>query len=150
MIHRIEKLFDIKLEHPTRTAIIPTRLPNKCFESPHRRVRSFTDSARIAVENKRTIEQRKKDAIHRMVHQTVANRCLVNDPLFRIADQESVIRSMMVSSRSQFVLQQKDVVFEMALKKSDIFSFSLAGTERSPCGKKIFGIDNSLKYAAHT
>ena len=97
----------------------------------------FSNPTGIAVIDERAVKQRIQHPIYGMMHESVTNGCFVDDAMFRIEDMESMIGTMAVSPRDQFLMERKDVVFQVPLKLLHVLPSPLPAPEFTPGGEEI-------------
>src|SRR5579864_9211733 len=94
---------------------------NHPLKSIDRTVRSFPDAARKRMCDERRLENGIQDFERCMMQDTIADGCLMNAALLRIADCEGTVRAMFVYTCLQFAPQLKEVLFEPGFKLHHIF-----------------------------
>jgi len=72
-----------------------------------------------------------------MVQHTVAHRCLVNPPQFRVMNPKALVRAVPITLAPQIAMKPKNVCFNIALEHRHVGFIPLVPLKNIPCTKKI-------------
>ena len=67
-----------------------------------------------------------------MMYDAIANLSFMYDAMFWIKNMKSLVPSMSILTSSKLLMQLDQLFLQMAFKKPDILSMSLAGTKLVP------------------
>jgi len=145
MTYRGKEFFDIAFECVNCLCIIFSFLPQKCLQTTHCHVRSFSNATRITVMNQPFFKKRFDDIHNRLVNHSIFHTRLMNQSLFRIINRKRFVWAVNVGSGNKLFPQRKQMVFQISLIQHDILSFPFAFTKTFPCKKEIFNRNNLFK-----
>lgn len=136
MVHRVEEPADVELESSAGSRVVLTFLTCELSQTVNSGMGALPDSAGVAIKDERPVKKRVQNSIHRMVHQPVTNRRLVNNPMFWVEDVKAMIGTMPVLSVHEVHLERKHIIFQVTLKLLHVLPPSFTTTKFSPSKKK--------------
>ena len=116
----VKKLLDVSLEHKTGPRPVSCDLASRSFQSGNAFVGAKADTARKRGRDKSFLENGIYYGKYGMMQNAVANFCLVNVPLFRIANIKTGIRSVLVCFISKIAVELKDVFLDVPLETDHV------------------------------
>lgn len=114
MIDKCKEFFNVTLEDKTRLAVILAHSANHPVEAPNAAMRSLIDAAGVRVVKECFFEKRIQSKKECMVHDTVADACLMDLTRFWIVDDESVIWAVAIRFFIQCMVQRKNMLLNVA------------------------------------
>ena len=90
------------------------------------------------------IEERIKNAMNRVMDQSITHTCLMDITLFWVVDPERLIRTVPIRFLREFAVKCNDIVRQMEGECYNIFASPLAAEKLLPCREEILNGNDIL------
>lgn len=138
VIYRLKEFLNIALKRKARPGIIPARSAQNSSQACHAPMRPLAQTAGVRIINKAPFKYGIQDGENGVVHEAVPNQSLMDMPLFRVVNVETMIRPVPVSAASEFTPELKNVFLQIVFKNRHILFAPFSFPEFCPGREQIF------------